>query len=245
MSDYLMALELQLTENSITTPFNDKPPPPTGQRGLTTNNNTSEDTYMSDHLMALELHLTENSITTPFNDKNVSLPQAPESDIIGPSGTSNTQIKLDPHVHNRNNAKDISNPTSRFQNDEGASMLVSDHEYALGRQRAFEHEQREIEEMHARLLVEYPEQKVFECGICLEMSLIDFATPIDGCEHVLCRNCLKNYVVSRLDEGRYPVVCPVCSADKIGQNPGCESVISIVTSVPVDPQCCSCCGSCC
>jgi hypothetical protein len=43
---------------------------------------------------------------------------------------------------------------------------------------------------------------------------VDSIARIDSCGHTFCRECLRGHVAARIDEHRYPVLCPTCSADK-------------------------------
>ncbi|KAF9475831.1 hypothetical protein BDN70DRAFT_813399 [Pholiota conissans] len=56
-------------------------------------------------------------------------------------------------------------------------------------------------------------QGSFECIICLETleghNLAHFA-----CEHTFCRECLKNHIMSELDQHHYPIICPSCKVGK-------------------------------
>ncbi|KAF8341337.1 uncharacterized protein EI90DRAFT_2905758 [Cantharellus anzutake] len=86
--------------------------------------------------------------------------------------------------------------------------MLADHNLAVQLAR----EDDEIEREHRHLITE--SQPTFECSICMEMRPLDSAMPIPTCTHVFCRGCLKSHVVSKLEEGRYPIFCPICSADK-------------------------------
>ncbi|KAF8330765.1 uncharacterized protein EI90DRAFT_3059206 [Cantharellus anzutake] len=64
------------------------------------------------------------------------------------------------------------------------------------------------------LSAQYSPQEIFECSICMEAQPTEAAMSITTCKHVFCRMCLKFHVVARLEEGRHPIFCPICSADK-------------------------------
>ena len=57
-------------------------------------------------------------------------------------------------------------------------------------------------------------QPVFECGICMEEMPEDSVARPDPCRHAFCRECMRGYVSARLEEHRFPILCPTCSADK-------------------------------
>ena len=54
-------------------------------------------------------------------------------------------------------------------------------------------------------------QEIFECGICFETLPLDDVASLDGCQHQFCRDCLRSYVSSKIEDRRYPISCPVCS----------------------------------
>ena len=46
-----------------------------------------------------------------------------------------------------------------------------------------------------------------------EMPDDSIARP-DPCGHAFCRECLRRHVATRLDEHRFPILCPTCTAGK-------------------------------
>jgi hypothetical protein len=46
-----------------------------------------------------------------------------------------------------------------------------------------------------------------------EMPVDSIARP-DPCGHAFCRECLHGHVTARLDEHRFPILCPACTAGK-------------------------------
>ncbi|KAF8838971.1 hypothetical protein BDN67DRAFT_970780 [Paxillus ammoniavirescens] len=63
-------------------------------------------------------------------------------------------------------------------------------------------------------------QRRYHCGICLDDFPEDDAVRIDSCGHDLCRDCARGHVCAKIDERRFPVLCPVCMADHTNPNPG-------------------------
>ena len=57
-------------------------------------------------------------------------------------------------------------------------------------------------------------QRLFECGICMEEMPDDSIARPDPCGHVFCRECLREHVTARLNEHRFPILCPTCTAGK-------------------------------
>lgn len=60
----------------------------------------------------------------------------------------------------------------------------------------------------------------FICEVCFENFTVSQVARMPDCEHSFCRDCLRSYVKAKLVEGRYPIPCPVCSADKTRTEPG-------------------------
>jgi hypothetical protein len=57
-------------------------------------------------------------------------------------------------------------------------------------------------------------QTVFECGVCMEEMPEDSVARPDPCRHAFCRDCMRGYVSARLEEHRFPILCPTCTASK-------------------------------
>jgi hypothetical protein len=57
-------------------------------------------------------------------------------------------------------------------------------------------------------------QRLFECGICMDEMPDDLIVRPDPCGHTFCRECLRGHVTARLNEHRFPILCPTCTAGK-------------------------------
>jgi len=68
-------------------------------------------------------------------------------------------------------------------------------------------------------------QRLFQCGICMEEMPEDSIARPDSCGHPFCRECLRGHVASRLDEHRFPILCPTCTANK-GKGKGVTGEVS-------------------
>lgn len=65
------------------------------------------------------------------------------------------------------------------------------------------------------------ERDMIACQICLDEEPVDESVIIQSCGHSFGRECMRSYILSRLDERRFPIPCPCCSAaDEAGSNPG-------------------------
>ncbi|KAF8639063.1 hypothetical protein AX16_010369 [Volvariella volvacea WC 439] len=55
-----------------------------------------------------------------------------------------------------------------------------------------------------------PRNRTFDCGICLEAMPIGVSVGVEGCDHELCEECMKEYVTTKIQERKYPITCPLC-----------------------------------
>ncbi|KIJ14014.1 hypothetical protein PAXINDRAFT_13135 [Paxillus involutus ATCC 200175] len=55
-------------------------------------------------------------------------------------------------------------------------------------------------------------QTTFHCGIYFEEQPEDDAATVDDCSHTMCRSCLRDFVCSKIQEHRLPILCPICTA---------------------------------
>jgi len=77
-------------------------------------------------------------------------------------------------------------------------------------------------------------KEMFPCQICLEEEAYDDAVIIQACGHMFGRECMRNYILAKLDERRFPIPCPCCSVDETGATQASTSAFS--------PQLCLCVG---
>jgi len=68
-------------------------------------------------------------------------------------------------------------------------------------------------------------QRLFKCDICMEEIPEDSIASPDSCGHTFCRECLRGHVAARLDEHRFPILCPTCTANK-GKGKGSVGEVS-------------------
>lgn len=85
--------------------------------------------------------------------------------------------------------------------------------------------QREYDQEHAILHAQErslrsEEPKTFHCGICLSDENEHMVARFDPCNHPFCRDCVRDYIRSKVGEGRFPILCPICAAEREQGNPG-------------------------
>ncbi|KAI0645182.1 hypothetical protein C8Q79DRAFT_757152 [Trametes meyenii] len=80
----------------------------------------------------------------------------------------------------------------------------------LAIQRDFDNANRHIEaQLHAYRQYLQP-SKYYSCGICFEGHSEDHIARIGPCGHTYCMECLTGWVTSKIEERRYPILCPQC-----------------------------------
>ncbi|KAH9046366.1 hypothetical protein EDB83DRAFT_2404799 [Lactarius deliciosus] len=84
--------------------------------------------------------------------------------------------------------------------------------YAKRLQNEFDSEDRALSAERNKLSKDV--QKVFQCGICMDDLPEDSVARPDPCRHAFCRECMRGYVSNRLEEHRFPILCPTCTAGK-------------------------------
>lgn len=75
-------------------------------------------------------------------------------------------------------------------------------------------------------------QLIFRCAICLEEYSEDDVARVATCEHAFCRDCLRSYIISKVNEHCYPISCPICMMEKSEEPCGefklCASTLFII-----------------
>ncbi|KAF8596757.1 hypothetical protein BDV93DRAFT_527868 [Ceratobasidium sp. AG-I] len=94
--------------------------------------------------------------------------------------------------------------------------LSEDALFALRMQEEFD-----AEDLLITTLAQETEQgNTFDCGICFETFHPGALAPMDGCDHPYCRECMRDYVQSKLTSRTFPILCPTCHAAKGGGTQG-------------------------
>ena len=58
-----------------------------------------------------------------------------------------------------------------------------------------------------------PKMNTSDCLICTEPLTREETVSVEGCGHTACKNCLRQYISSRLGERVWPILCPICVAE--------------------------------
>ena len=93
-------------------------------------------------------------------------------------------------------------------------------------QQQFDDEDSRLRTERAALVTFQP--LTFTCAVCTDEHSEDYVARVPGCDHGFCRDCLKMYTVSKLEEHRFPVLCPSCVAEGTGKEPGSKSWVPVV-----------------
>lgn len=110
--------------------------------------------------------------------------------------------------------------------------LSEDAILALRMQEEFDAE----DQLLTQLAAEEPNaQNVFDCGICFDTFHTGALAPMEGCDHAYCRDCMRDYIKSKLGSRSFPILCPTCHAAKDGGTQG-KAGQELVETIGLDEQ---------
>ena len=104
-----------------------------------------------------------------------------------------------------------------------SSLLTS---FDLDRQLAIQLEQEEakiaLRTHHSRPtkngsdspILSEPTDPTFECGVCHERCDVDVKIFVEDCGHSYCRECMSSLTRAKIEDNRYPIICPDCLIDR-------------------------------
>ncbi|KAN0119148.1 hypothetical protein V8E52_004595 [Russula decolorans] len=101
---------------------------------------------------------------------------------------------------------------------ESATDSLSSRELAAMLQRQFDEEDHLLVAERAELAAA-EQQRVFDCGVCLDTLPEESIARIDPCGHSFCRECIRGFIVSQIELRRFPVLCPTCTAGPGNNHP--------------------------
>lgn len=146
---------------------------------------------------------------------------APSTISPSPSsaGASNRKGKLVMHTVDEVDDDDLAFAT-RIQLEWQADSEDTDAsaQLAVEKQHEFEEEDRRLRAQMQDLQRAVP--PTFHCGVCMEEHSEFMIARIEPCGHEFCRDCIRSYIRSKLGEHRFPILCPICSADGDKADPG-------------------------
>ncbi|KAL5633431.1 hypothetical protein ACGC1H_003801 [Rhizoctonia solani] len=145
--------------------------------------------------------------------------------------------KLERELHHAHSALDSKpkSPTQTKPEPESKKYpegLSEDALLALKMQEEFDAEDQLLTELAA----EEPEQNknVFDCGVCFETFHMGALAPMEGCDHKYCRECMRDYIKSKLGSRTFPILCPTCHAAKDGSQGSVGQ--NLVETIGLDEQ---------
>ena len=145
-------------------------------------------------------------------DSEPSRPSSPEASTSTPTFKGFNPFGPDSPTAGSSSGRALGDPggipTPPSDHDDRVESLM----YAMRLQYEFDNEDRELSAQRADL-AKFT-QRLFECGICLEEMPDDSVARPDSCGHTFCRECLRGHVAARINEHRFPVLCPSCTANK-------------------------------
>jgi len=144
----------------------------------------------------------------------------PTNKIAGPSwshNSSSSSVKAFDHDHDEHD-------TSSSPSDASWGDLVNDEwelespstAAALKLQQSFDVENMQLQDQMLALVATIPHN--FSCAICMEEQPVDNVVGLD-CHHLLCRTCVRGHICSKLEEHRFPILCPMCMTEQNGHKP--------------------------
>ncbi|KAI5122455.1 hypothetical protein M0805_008766 [Coniferiporia weirii] len=108
---------------------------------------------------------------------------------------------------------------SAIRDDAKGKGRASDMDIVLRMQLEYQDEDAALR-AQMQLLQSTSVQETFECSICLDKLPLDCVAHVDICGHTFCRECLRQYISSKLDEHKFPTACPCCSTQDESERTG-------------------------
>jgi hypothetical protein len=116
----------------------------------------------------------------------------------------------------RTHPESESEPESEPESDDDS---VRDMSVALAHQL-----QREFNDENERLLRDKDHATdmappTFECVICMDHHPLEEIAVVEPCGHQYCRDTLRQYIITKLQENWFPVLCPICMSNEKNLKP--------------------------
>jgi hypothetical protein len=81
-----------------------------------------------------------------------------------------------------------------------------------------------------RVAVASTTYNMFSCAICMDEHPVDNTLEL-GCNHQICRGCIRRHVHSRIEQYQFPVHCPMCMTEQNDQAAGLYILCSYFPAV--------------
>lgn len=191
-----------------------------------------------------ERHFTSRpfpSSSRPLPSSLWPLPSSsrPSNGIAGSSRPPPLNFSSSPSSSNKimNNNRDAdawSSPYDTIKGDLGhewgLDSLSSAAAFEL--QQSFDAEDLQLRYQMQTLAASLPHN--FSCLICMEDQPVDNSVDLK-CNHSICRTCIRGHICSKIEEHRFPVLCPVCMTEKNNRQPEAISGL-LVQQIGVDER---------
>ncbi|KAG2738728.1 hypothetical protein P692DRAFT_20956832 [Suillus brevipes Sb2] len=99
-------------------------------------------------------------------------------------------------------------------------------------QRSFDAEDLQLRYQMQTLAASLPHN--FSCLICMEEQPADNSVDLE-CNHSICRACIRGHICSKIEEHRFPILCPVCMTENNNRQPEAISGL-LVQQIGVDER---------
>ncbi len=116
---------------------------------------------------------------------------------------------------------------------ESSTSSLTSSQLAVMLQRQFDEEDHLLAVERAELLAMVEQQRVFDCGVCMDTLPEESIARIEPCGHSFCRECVRGFIVSQIESRRFPIPCPTCTAEPENNRP--EYIGSYVSTM-YDPR---------
>ena len=63
---------------------------------------------------------------------------------------------------------------------------------------------------------------IFTCSVCMDQHPETDVARIRMCNHALCRECMRGYILTKIRERVFPMRCPICPTEQPTREPGSQ-----------------------
>lgn len=136
---------------------------------------------------------------------------------------SRSRLHSDPHSHSHSRSETVNNLNPPKTAPSSRSAIARNEHDPLGLTfdfgGPFMHEViPNLSASNEDALTSASEQLPSECGICTSEVEPHERAVIPGCQDVFCLDCIRHYVIGRLEDGHLDMPCPTCVAKRVHAN---------------------------